>query len=81
MMTTNKKNASVLSPKELDSTKEIRRILNNRTNPDEQTHEAVLSQQAHLNNFQRQRIMNFKGLREVSLQRNKLGSRFAQGLI
>lgn len=65
---------------EIDSTKEIKKILGNLDNHEMQTPEAILQQQAHLVNYKKQRIVHMTGLREIILLRNKLSDRFAKFL-
>jgi hypothetical protein len=76
----NSAKTSQQSAREIDSTMDIRKMLENLDNFAFQSPAAILEQQAHLINFRKQRITHMNGLREIVLQRNKLGDKFARML-
>ena len=76
----NKTRTDMSCQQEIDSTEKITSMLNNLDNHEHQTHEAILEHQAHLVNFNKQRIHHLGGLREIILMRNRLGDGFAKCL-
>lgn len=66
--------------KEVDSSPQVKRLLNNIDNSSMHTPQAVLDQQAHLLNFRKQAIINSQGLRQIILKRNLFKNDFAQAL-
>lgn len=55
-------------------------MLENLDNPEINSHEVVLAQQAHVINYKKQHILYAAGLRELILQRNRFGDGFAKDL-
>ena len=66
--------------REINSTIEVRKLLENLDNPDINSHEVVLAQQAHVVNYKKQQILYAAGLRELILMRNRFGDGFAKNL-
>lgn len=66
--------------RELDSEKQVSRMIKNLDNEEMLLPEAVLDNQAHTLNYKRHRILNESGIRCIILTRNKLGDSFAVAL-
>ena len=66
--------------REINSSIEIKKLLENLDNDEINSHDIVLAQQAHVLNYKKQHLLYTAGLRELILMRNRFEDGFAKNL-